>query len=308
MQASFLSRLYVYQKERFPLLVHLPLIAAFSFSVVGYSRACRGVAGFINRTDYIACVVTNVIMFFMLRVSDEHKDKEDDAKFRQYLPVPRGLISLKELRILAWSLFIAATVVNIFFYPRMLMLYFIMMIYLALMRYEFFVPVWLKRRQVIYIATHMLIIPLADIYASSYDWKLAGSQAPGGLLFFFGVSFLNGVILEVGRKLRVTETEEDGVLSYTKLWGTKKAGMVWVALLIANFALARIAMQYATTLSGLEFVLILLFIIALLPAIWFVIKPVKAATKLLELMSLIWALGMYITLGCTPLLIQLSNG
>ncbi len=308
MQDSLLSRLYVYQKERFPLLVHLPLIASFSFSVIGYSRACRGAAGFVNWGDYLVCVATNIAMFFMLRVSDEYKDKEDDAKFRQYLPVPRGLISLKELSVLAWTLFAVSTAVNVFFYPRLLMLYFAMMIYLALMRYEFFIPVWLKKHQVMYIATHMVIIPLADIYAGSYDWKLAGASAPVGLLFFFGVSFLNGVILEVGRKLRVTETEEEGVLSYTKLWGIQGAGVVWIVLLVANFTLARIAMKYAIALSGLEFVLNILFVTAMLPALWFVIKPVKAATKLIELMSLIWALGMYITLGSTPLLIQLSKG
>ncbi|MBN8669221.1 MAG: hypothetical protein J0L80_00925 [Chitinophagales bacterium] len=308
MQDSLISRLFVYQKERFPLLVHLPLIAAFSFSVVGYSRACRGAAGFIDLGDYMVCVATNIAMFFMLRVSDEHKDKEDDARFRKYLPVPRGLISLKELRILAWSLFVIITALNVLIYPQLLVLYFVMMAYLALMRYEFFIPKWLKRHQVMYIATHMVIIPLADIYASSYDWKLAGISAPIGLLFFFGVSFLNGVILEVGRKLRVKETEEEGVVSYTKLWGAQSAGVVWIVLLVANFVLARIAMQHAAALSGVEFILNILFVMAMLPALWFVIKPVKAATKLIELMSLIWALGMYITLGSTPLLIQLSNG
>ena len=66
-----IKRLLIYQKERFPLLVHIPLIAAFSFSAIGFSRACRGENDFIAGADYLACVVTNVILFFMLRVSDE---------------------------------------------------------------------------------------------------------------------------------------------------------------------------------------------------------------------------------------------
>lgn len=307
MQASLFRRLLTYQQERFPILVHLPLIAAFSFSVIGYSRACRHVGGFISGTNYAACVLTNVLMFFMLRVSDEHKDKDDDAKYRQYLPVPRGFISLKELRILAWSGFAIATVINLVFYSNLLPLYVLMMVYLLLMRYEFFIPEWLKRHQVMYIASHMVIIPLADIYASSYDWKLAGAEAPIGLLYFFGVSFLNGVILEVGRKLRVQETEEPGVVSYTKLWGQKGAGIVWLLLLLANFVLARIAMHEAGALQGVAIALNVLVVMAAVPAIWFIIKPARTATKMVELMSLIWALGMYIALGSTPVLMQLSN-
>lgn len=307
MQDSLFIRLLTYQKERFPILIHIPLIAAFSFSVIGYSRACRHVEGFINGIDYAACVLTNVFMFVLLRVSDEHKDKEDDAKYRQYLPVPRGLVSLKELRTIAWSLFAIASIINIIFYSKLLPLYIFMMVYLALMRYEFFIPEWLKKHQVMYITTHMIIIPLADIYASSYDWKLANAEAPIGLLYFFGVSFLNGVILEVGRKLRAEETEEHGVVSYTKLWGQKGAGIIWLLLLLANFALARIALYESGALYYTTIVLNTLVAIAIIPAAWFIIKPQKAATKLIELMSLIWALGMYITLGSTPLIMQLGK-
>ena len=96
-QSPFLLRLFVYQKERFPLLVHGVLIAAFSFSAIAYSRLCRNQEGFIEWNDYLACVLTCITLFFLLRVSDEFKDKEDDAAYRSYLPVPRGLITLKEL-------------------------------------------------------------------------------------------------------------------------------------------------------------------------------------------------------------------
>ena len=56
------------------------------------------------------------------------------------------------------------------------------------MRVEFFVPEWLKNNQLIYVASHMIIIPLIDVYASGLDWFLEGADAPFGLLFFFAVS------------------------------------------------------------------------------------------------------------------------
>ena len=42
----------------------------------------------------------DVLLFFLqLRIADEFKDYEDDARYRPYRPVPRGLVSLREL---AW--------------------------------------------------------------------------------------------------------------------------------------------------------------------------------------------------------------
>lgn len=301
----FLKRLYIYQRERFPILVHVPLIIAFSFSAIGYSMACRHMKGFISLPDFLACIFTNITLFFLLRVSDEHKDRLDDALYRSYLPVPRGLITLKELSTLAWILFVLAAVLNMAAYTTLLPLYILMMGYLLLMRYEFFVAKWLKKRQVLYIISHMMIIPLADIYASSYDWKLHRAAAPAGLLFFFGVSFLNGVTLETGRKMRVKETEEEGVISYTRLWGTRGAAWIWLTLLTGNFILARIAESYAHNDSMAYGVLTIMYSLSAFPAILFLIKPTKSKTKFIELMSLVWAVTMYLTLGGIPLILQL---
>lgn len=304
---SFLQRILIYQKERFPVLVHIPLIAAFSFSAIGYSRACREAEGFIHWQDYLACICTNIILFFMLRVADEHKDKTDDAMYRTYLPVPRGLVTLKELSVSAIALFVIATILNLVFYQTLLILYIVMMLYLLLMRYEFFIPEWLKKHQVAYIVSHMAIIPLADVYASSYDWKLGNAAAPTGLLFFLCVSFLSGIILEIGRKMRVADTEEPGVVSYTKLWGIKKAPAIWITILTINFLAALIAARYAGHGTVSYAVLAVIYILSSMPAWMFIIQPTKAKTKWVELMSLIWALSMYLVLGGIPLLLKLTG-
>ena len=95
-----LQRFYIYQKERFPILGHGLMIFAFTFSAISYSRICRGKEGFIPWQDFLIGIFATVTLFFLVRIFDEFKDKEDDAKYRKYLPVPRGLISLKELRII----------------------------------------------------------------------------------------------------------------------------------------------------------------------------------------------------------------
>lgn len=305
---AYLQRLYQYQKERFPIAVHIPLIAAFSFSAIGFSRALRGAGGFIPVADYCACLFTNISLFFMLRVADEHKDKEDDAAYRTYLPVPRGLVTLKELRNTAWLLFIVSVIINLIWYPSLLWMYGSVMLYLLLMRYEFFVSSWLKKNQVAYIFSHMFIIPIADIYASSYDWKLSGAEPSMGLLLFFAVSYINGLILEIGRKMRVESTEEYGVVSYTKLWGLKGAPMVWITLLLVDVVVAWLAIGSAHYSNTSYVVLGCLAILSLTPAMWFILKPAKNSAKGIELASLLWTLSMYLLLGGIPLLIQLLTG
>ena len=306
--ATYLQRLYQYQKERFPIAVHIPLIAAFSFSAIGYSRALRGADGFIPLIDYVACAFTNISMFFMLRVADEHKDKDDDAAYRTYLPVPRGLVTLKELRYTAWFLFVVALLINLFYYPALLWMYAFVMLYLVLMRYEFFVKDWLKKHQVAYITSHMFIIPIADIYASSYDWKLSGVAPSIGLMLFFIVSYINGLLLEIGRKMRVESTEEYGVVSYTKMWGIKGATVIWITLLLADFAVAWAAIEHTHYTNTSYMVLITMAVLTLAPAVWFIAKPAKASAKAIEFASLIWTLTMYLLLGGIPLLIQLITG
>ena len=299
-----LRRLYQYQKERFPILVHGVLIAAFSFSAIGYSRQLRHASGFIPMSQYLLCVLTNLSVFFLLRVADEHKDKEDDLKYRPYLPVPRGLVSLKELRVAGFVLLTIALLANVLWVPAMLVLLLITLGYLLLMRYEFFIPAWLRRHMGWYMLSHMFIIPLADIYASGYDWKLAGASPKPGLLFFFGVSYCNGIVLEIGRKLRAPEDEETGVETYTRLWGLKTATCLWLLVLSINCALSLAAVYYAG--SGTVVPLLLVFYaLSILPGALFLRRPGRKLSKIVEAVSLLWALAMYLSIGGIPQLLNL---
>jgi 4-hydroxybenzoate polyprenyltransferase len=299
-----LQRLFQYQKERFPLLVHGILIAAFSFSAIGYSHQLRHVVDFIPIWKYLLCVFSNLAVFFLLRVADEHKDQRDDAKYRPYLPVPRGLISLKELRSTGFVFLSLAIIANAMMVPAVLPLLLVTLGYLLLMRYEFFIPEWLRKHMGWYMISHMFIIPLADIYASGYDWKLAGVKPNPGLLFFFGVSYCNGIVLEIGRKLRAPEAEEEGVETYTRLWGLKTAVGLWFLAITINFLLAVSAVIYAASTKVIP-ILIGFIILSLLPTIFFLRKPSVKLSKTIEAISLIWALAMYLLIGGIPQLFNL---
>src|SRR5438128_2648399 len=95
------NRWWVYQRERFPILGHGLLIAAFSLSAVSYSAILRG--GDAMPTGLAAAVafVSCFLFFLQLRIADEFKDFEEDARYRPYRPVPRGLVRLRELAAVA---------------------------------------------------------------------------------------------------------------------------------------------------------------------------------------------------------------
>ena len=301
-QSGFLKRFLIYQKERFPFVGHGLLIAAFTFSAVAYSRMCRGVEGFIAWKEYGWGVFITVTLFLLLRISDEFKDKEDDAKYRKYLPVPRGLIRLKELLVIAVIVLLLQLLVIFLVFPSLIWLYIPVLIYLFLMRVEFWVPQWLKARPVIYMVSHMFIMPLIDIFASGLDWMLNDADAPKGLMFFFGVSYMNGIVMEMGRKMKSRENEEEGVVSYTGLWGVKRAPWIWISMLFINAALAVTAAWFAGHGVAAFAVLGFLFIIFALPAFLFYKSQKQKFAKGIEYAAILWTLLMYFILGAIPMI------
>ena len=124
------------------------MIVAFTFSAISYSRLSSGLSTFVDAERFLIAFVNTFAFFFLLRVFDEHKDAEDDARFRKELPVPRGLITLRELRLVAFVVVMAQLVLDSIYFPKMLLPWALVMIWMSLMGKEFFVSGWLKRNWV----------------------------------------------------------------------------------------------------------------------------------------------------------------
>ena len=88
-------RWWTYQKERFPIFKHGILVAAFSSSAIAFSALLGG--GGPQWSAFFVAFLSSLIFFLQLRIADEFKDAEEDAKYRPYRAVPRGLVSLREL-------------------------------------------------------------------------------------------------------------------------------------------------------------------------------------------------------------------
>ena len=141
------------------------------------------------------------------RTADEYKDYDDDARYRPYRPVPRGLVSLRELGWVGVGAAAIQLALAILLEPSIAWLLAIAWVYLALMTREFFARRWLKRHAVVYMTSHLMPLPLVDLYATACDWWVAGlRQPPPGVYWFLIVSYRNGLVIEIGRKTRVPAT------------------------------------------------------------------------------------------------------
>ena len=123
--------------------------------------------------------------FALLQITDEFKDAEEDAAHRPYRAVPRGLVSLRELRITGFAILGIILFLNTAFLPRMLPAVVLVLGYMGLMTAEFFVPKWLKARPLAYLATHMMIVPFFNFYTTGLNWITVRRSPPGRSYSFF---------------------------------------------------------------------------------------------------------------------------
>jgi 4-hydroxybenzoate polyprenyltransferase len=304
--ASFAERWWTYQRERFPLLGHGPLIAAFSFSALGFSALLRGATTLPGLGPVLVAFLTALVFFLQLRIADEFKDFEEDCRYRPYRAVPRGLVTLRELAVLGILGALLQLGLALWLSPSLLLLLALAWSYLFLMSQEFFVPEWLKGRPILYLASHMVILPLVDLYASACDWWVAGQAAPRGLGWFLVVSYFNGIVIELGRKIRGPKEEEEGVNTYSALWGRQAAVQAWILALLVTAGFACLAAWQIHFLWPMAAELSILILLAELLGRRFLQQPEARQAKRLEVASGVWTVLLYLSLGALPLLLRVA--
>lgn len=303
-----MNRWWIYQRERFPLAQHGPLVLAFSFSAVSYSRLLRGEAGLPTLAAVAAAFVSCLLFFLQLRIADEFKDIDEDSKFRPYRPVPRGLVKLRELGVVFALAAAAQFAVALWLCPRLVALLAVVWIYLAAMSREFFAREWLKARPMTYMVSHMFIMPLIDLYATSSDWLAAGARPGAGLAWFLFASFFNGMVIEIGRKIRAPADEERGVETYSALYGPRRAVLLWTTAL----ALTTLAALRAAALAGLLVpvgcTLGAGLLTVALVSLRFLRSQQPRSGRAIETMAGVWTLLLYLSLGAGPMLAHTFGG
>ncbi|SFN81093.1 4-hydroxybenzoate polyprenyltransferase [Formivibrio citricus] len=293
---GFFWRWHTYFSERFPPLQHGLLIAAFCFGVLSYAARVAMPAQKPGAMVFVVAFVTAFLMILQLRILDEFKDFEEDARWRPYRPVPRGLISLASLRRL-WFMAAAVQVgVALLLDARLLAGLLAVWLYSGLMGVEFFIRDWLKAHPLVYMLSHILIVPMIATYVAACHWLPQGMKMPdlAGLL---AASYFAFCVIEVGRKIRAPVDEEEGVETYTALWGAHRALAAWLGFMITGSAFAVLA---ALRIQSATFVATLLgavLLFAMLGAVAFLRSSGQGGGTRFNRLSGLWTLILFLGLG-----------
>jgi 4-hydroxybenzoate polyprenyltransferase len=237
------NRWWIYQKERFPVFAHGPLVIVFCLAVMLFSSLQHGEA-LPELAQVAGAAISTLILFFQLRVADEFKDFELDSRYRPHRAVPRGLVSLPELARIAFAGAAVQFVIAAYLDMGLIPILIIVWGYMGLMTREFFVPRWLARHPVVYLLSHMLVMPLIAFYVSTFDWLCDCRVMPQGMGWLLTLSFCCGLVLELGRKIKVPADERTGVETYSSLWGCNVAVLLWSVSIAASVIAYAMAASY----------------------------------------------------------------
>ena len=291
---NFFKKWYTYQKERFPVLafgsyVFAIAFATYCFSNSEFNKVYPLGTSFFDWKIILTMFVLGLLQFLMVRIIDEFKDYEEDCKYRPYRPVPRGLITLKELKVLfiiCAILQIAITaIVNRYALKYLVLLW----IVFYLMTKGFFIKKVLDKHILLEVTFDEIMMPILVVFLSKF---------PNGRIFltnryflFLFMTYVVSWIIEIARKVRCKEDEEEGVRTYTALFGINKA------MLLLNL-LQLILTTIQTLILGKERLLItgIPFAIVLLTNILFAIKQNKILSKLAELFANVHVFLVYFSM------------
>lgn len=294
------NRYWIYQQERFPILAHGPLVIIFCLSVLLFSALQQESPTMPPLVQIAGAALSTLILFFQLRVADEFKDFETDSRYRPHRAVPRGLVTLRELATLAYIgaaiQFAIAIYIDIGLVPILAGVW----IYMGLMTKEFFAPTWLRGHPVVYLLSHMLVMPLIAFYISAFDWLCVCNAMPSGLGWLLALSFFCGLVLEIGRKIKAPAKERTGVETYSGLWGASKSVFIWIACIAAAAVAYVNALPYVTTALNYSLVALALPVLGLATALPLLLHKSREKTSAdiaIEPTSGLVALTLYLCLG-----------
>ena len=296
------NRWWVYQRERFPVVPYGLLVAVFSLSALTYSALVRTQARWPDPGTFLVASLCAFLFFLQLRIFDEWKDYEDDRRYRPYRAVPRGLVTLNDLRKL-WVLAALVQLALVLWWGvRLAPLLIAVWGYMGLMGKEFFVREWLKAHPLSYLWSHMLILPLIYLFVTACDPSMEGEARGRGMAWFLSAGFFNGVVIEIGRKIRAPQDEEHNVETYTALWGRRNAVRAWAAALALSALGACLAAREVHFLGSAGWMLGIGLGGAAVMGARFLNASLSTSAKAIEHFSSAWTLLLHFSLGPAPLL------
>jgi len=302
---NIFQRLYVYQKERFPIVTFalyiLCIVIGVFFITDAYAAKESGrflknsVETIFYNRDYFKMIpmfIVGFLQFFMVRVIDEHKDFEEDSKFRNYRPVPRGLISLRVLKVLFVISFIAQFLITTLWGGSLLLLV-ILWCAVLLLANDFFIKDFIDRHILVGVILDEAIMPVLALLMASFcveEHLLFYLLGNTGFIYLVYLTYVISWIVELARKIRCKKDEEKGVKTYTQVFGIPKA-----VLLLGLFEMFAYMLQTTLLNRNYDTDFLFIFLTVMVINVLFVLTENRFFSKLVELAANVYIIVVYLS-------------
>lgn len=289
-ESPFPRRLAAYLAERFPLLGHGVLIAAYYSSNQFLARALirPGEPMHYDLTTLLGAV-TLFCFFFHLRVFDEHKDYAEDQRHHPQRVLQSGLITLRHLKILGGIAIATEIALSALGGRASFVAWLAAFVFSLLMLKELFARDWLKRHFLVYAVSHLLVMPLLSLMVFSFTTRQWPWEAPFWFWMYAWVGFFVTFNWEVSRKIRAPEDEIEGVETYTRIFGTYGAAYLVLVIRVIDTALVALVGWHLGLSPWFYAALVALFLVCLVGFFQYRFDTNRKTAKRMETYA-----GMYI--------------
>lgn len=173
------------------------------------------------------------LFFLWLRVLDEHKDFEKDRVAHPHRVLQRGLVTLKDLRMLGGLAVAIQLAVSVWLdggVGPVTGWWFVALVWSLLMAREFFVRDWLRRHIMWYAFSHMVVMVALVVWVATMG-RPGASRAPATWMLLLLV-YATGLAFEMGRKMRAPQDEHPLADSYTQSLGIRVATILLALVVV----------------------------------------------------------------------------
>lgn len=247
--ASMPGRIWLYLREMYPLPSRLLVSAILFFEIYFVLLLNYGITSFHIGVREAVGTWTVFSFLLVLRIADDLKDAETDARLFPHRVLPSGRVDKRDLYVLLGTVVTLATVLNVA-YMNNLIFFAVLFLYGTGMSMWFFAKSKIQPNLLLALLTHNPVMMILNLYVISYG-VIAYDLDPFTWTTFLlaWTMYFPSLIWEVVRKVRAP-SEETAYVTYSSLWGYKQAawfvlGLVWVDVLTnlsLVYAVSRLAM------------------------------------------------------------------
>jgi len=253
LNSAFFTNYILYFKNRFPII---PLfIFCFLYSVA----IQKTFLGYISNSAILPTLFL-FLSFLYLRLVDEIKDYQFDLEYHKQRPVQKGIVSLKDIKILLYLTIFC--LLYLFYLMNILFLIPLFFLYTYVMYKDFFIVDFFHKASVIYLILHELLFGIIiflffSFYSKKFYLEYLNKDTILTIIFIISIT-----IIEIGRKMVHRYSLNGKITSdtYAYEWGEKKSLVVFFILCSLNIFLIAIIKNTNYIVLSLLFLLICPFI------------------------------------------------